>query len=149
MGNPPFSTTGKKYPRAIWYSLPGACPTMDYKSETAECKLEQPGGLCSSPDGRGNCTYNVEDVGEIDVDELVGIKEKYGNRADFISKGCYEGDGHKYQNGWCIDFWNDIWDAGKNAQRVQAAVNMFHSKYPDSTPHEDLLPPQCDFDYGR
>jgi len=147
--HPPFSTTGKKYPQAIWYSMPGPCPLMDYKSETSECKMEFPGGLCASPDGRGNCTYSVEDDGEIDIDELVGIKDKYGSRSDFIRKGCFEGDGHKYQNGWCINFWDNIWDSHRNEQRVQAAIDMFHTKYPDSPKHDDLSPPPCDFNFPR
>jgi len=147
--DPPFSTTGKKYPDAIWYSLPGSCPLMNYKSVTTECKQQFPGGMCSSPNGRGDCTYSVEDAGEIDIDELVGIKEKYGSRANFISKGCFEGDGHKYQNGWCIPFWDNIWDASRNEQRVQAAIDLFHTKYPNSPQHEELAPPRCDFDYQR
>jgi len=143
----PFSTTGPKYPAAIWYSHPGPCPTMDYKSQTDQCKAEHPGGLCDSADGRGDCTYSVENAGEIDIDELVGIKDKYGDRVNFEKRGCFEGDGHTYRNGQCIDFWNDIQDQEKNQQRVRAALAMFEAKYPGSPKGKDMPTPKCDFDY--
>merc|ERR1712048_1359417 len=97
----------KNYPNAIWYSLPGKCPQKDYNQETQECKLGFPGGACSHPDGSGNCTYHIEEAGEIDIDELVGITPKWKNREEFCKQGGFEGSGAKVANGRKLDFWND------------------------------------------
>merc|ERR1719201_230060 len=75
--------SGKTYPDAIWYSLPGPCPSQPYYNSSSKCKEEQPGGRCPPgvlPSGTGNCTYQYEEAGEIDIDELVGITPRWKDR---------------------------------------------------------------------
>lgn len=141
----PVFQVGRLYPDAIWYSLMGPCPAMNYQSASETCKRDLPGGLCPSPDGRGNCTYSIEEAGEIDIDELVGIRPRWASRADFVRRGGWEGSG--WSNGGQLSFWNYIHSRDHNAWRVQAARDMFNTKYPDMT--EDMPPPRCDYDYGR
>eukprot|EP00927_Polykrikos_kofoidii_P085732 TRINITY_DN9400_c0_g1_i1.p1 TRINITY_DN9400_c0_g1~~TRINITY_DN9400_c0_g1_i1.p1 ORF type:complete len:560 (-),score=75.19 TRINITY_DN9400_c0_g1_i1:869-2548(-) len=140
--------SGKKYPHAVWYSLPGPCPTLNFRENNATCRIELPGGLCPSPDGRGNCTYHVEEAGEIDIDALVGITPKWKGRAEFVKKGGFEGDG-PFRGGRLISFWNNIYDEKKNAQRTQLALDAFHAKYPDMPKEQELAPPKCDFNRKR
>merc|ERR1711874_75324 len=118
---------------------------MNYKSETKECKLNYPGGKCDHPDGRGNCTYSIEEAGEIDIDELVGIKPKFKSREDFCRAGGFEGNGAKVQNGRFVSFWNTIFDKRKNQWRYNQTAAMFNAKYPNMPRVEDLSPPPCDF----
>merc|ERR1711862_822787 len=53
------------YPDAAWYSFPGECPQEDLKGKSASCKQLSHGGLCAQPDGRGDCTYRIDFMGEI------------------------------------------------------------------------------------
>merc|ERR1712190_481935 len=58
--------TGCRYPH--WYSLPGPCPSTTFDNKHAEwCKWE-PGGACSNVTGERNCTYQIEDAGEVRFD---------------------------------------------------------------------------------
>merc|ERR1712151_82637 len=132
------------YPSAIWYSLPGACPTMNFRKANRDCKLHLPGGKCSQPDGRGNCTYSVEEAGEIDIDELVGITPQWANRAEFCKRGGREGNGASGAWGHNLHFWDNIWDKNRNAQRTQAAMDAFKKKYPTMPVDGDLPAPRCD-----
>eukprot|EP00928_Gymnodinium_smaydae_P062595 TRINITY_DN46420_c0_g1_i1.p1 TRINITY_DN46420_c0_g1~~TRINITY_DN46420_c0_g1_i1.p1 ORF type:complete len:585 (+),score=75.54 TRINITY_DN46420_c0_g1_i1:50-1756(+) len=84
--------SGRRYLDAVWYSLPGACPTMNFHKATTQCKDELPGGRCDFVTGQGNCTYKTEPAGEIDIDELVGITPQWSNRAEFCQAGCVEGN---------------------------------------------------------
>merc|ERR1712150_162043 len=146
--------SGKTYPDAIWYSLPGPCPTKSYKDSTEECKLEQPGGHCKYgrlPNGAGDCTYSYEEAGEIDIDELVGIPPKWSSRAEFCRQCEKEGDAQG-PGGCGLDFWgSNISDSASNHKQVEAALRMFEKKYPDS-PKDETMPAQCDwarFSYFR
>eukprot|EP00927_Polykrikos_kofoidii_P062562 TRINITY_DN57374_c0_g1_i1.p1 TRINITY_DN57374_c0_g1~~TRINITY_DN57374_c0_g1_i1.p1 ORF type:complete len:548 (-),score=65.46 TRINITY_DN57374_c0_g1_i1:257-1900(-) len=135
--------TGKLYPDAIWYSLPGPCPMMNFRFADTRCRLDFPGGLCDNPDGRGNCTYSAEDAGEIDIDELVGITPKWKDRADFVRSGGFEGSPNGGDRR--LDFWGHITDATRNARRTSMALDAFHRKYPSMPRHDQMLPPKCDF----
>jgi hypothetical protein len=136
----------RNYPNAIWYSLPGPCPTTNFHRATAECKASQPGGLCDHPDGRGNCTYSIEEAGEIDIDELVGITPKWKNRGEFCRSGGYEGRGSGQINGRNHHWWDRIWDAKADHERTAQAEAMFKKKYPNAP---DLPPPPCDVKAGK
>lgn len=138
--------SGWRYPNAVWYSLPGSCPTMNYRQADDGCKVSFPGGMCDKPDGRGNCTYAIEEAGEIDIDELVGITPRWKSRADFCRAGGFEGNGATTQWGNYIRFWDDIWDQGKNYWRTKQAADKFREKYPNMPHEEDLKPPKCDVD---
>lgn len=139
--------SGKKYPNAIWYSLPGQCPTMHYQSVTDKCKQEQPGGRCKPgemPTGTGDCTYQYEDAGDVNIDDIVGITPKWANRAEFCAQCKTEGDG--YRPGGCgLNFWgNNLYDEAANHRQVEAALREFEKKYPDS-PKDASMPAPCDW----
>merc|ERR1719419_2021670 len=59
LGEWPFPTFKVHYPGAIWYSLPGSCPSMQFYAETEWCEKKEPGGYCpGEPTGTGDCTWN-------------------------------------------------------------------------------------------
>eukprot|EP00929_Paragymnodinium_shiwhaense_P057149 TRINITY_DN285_c0_g1_i1.p1 TRINITY_DN285_c0_g1~~TRINITY_DN285_c0_g1_i1.p1 ORF type:complete len:466 (+),score=112.16 TRINITY_DN285_c0_g1_i1:53-1450(+) len=139
-----------KYPDAYWYSMPGQCPEQDIKHKTAKCQSRSPGGYCKgTPTGQGNCTWTYEDAGEIDIDELVGIKEKYGTHYKFCKKGCmeYVKYGNKYtrDQGKCVNFWDHRMDTAKNQERMDKADALFKKKYPNMVSEKEMKPPKCDF----
>mmetsp|Transcript_94704 Transcript_94704/g.192538 ORF Transcript_94704/g.192538 Transcript_94704/m.192538 type:complete len:400 (+) Transcript_94704:53-1252(+) len=126
------------YPGAIWYSLPGSCPGMEYPNKTDHCMKTQPGGKCTHPTGAWDCTWTYENAGQISVDELVGI-----DRTSFTcEKGCVEYR-EATDHGSCTSWWNGYSDVAKNRARVQMAHAMFKEKYPDMP--ADLPTPKCDF----
>lgn len=132
--------SAKRYPNAVWYSLPGECPTRDIQHKTSTCLTREKGGHCAYPTGTGDCTYSYEPAGEIDLDELVGITPKWKNRADFCSH-CHREDG-----GCGLSFWHNIWDQKKNQERVNKAIELFDKKYPDMPSETQMSAPPCDFD---
>ena len=68
-GHFPFPNYKIYYPGAVWYSLPGPCPSENYTRWTDWCKEREPGGYCNqTPTGAGNCTWTYEDAGEITID---------------------------------------------------------------------------------
>eukprot|EP00929_Paragymnodinium_shiwhaense_P012630 TRINITY_DN12001_c0_g1_i1.p1 TRINITY_DN12001_c0_g1~~TRINITY_DN12001_c0_g1_i1.p1 ORF type:complete len:697 (+),score=130.89 TRINITY_DN12001_c0_g1_i1:24-2114(+) len=141
--------SGWKYPDAFWYSVAGPCPAVQYGKRWDTCTLEMPGGKCEVPTGAGNCTYSVEEAGDIDLDELVGIKPKWESRAAFCSQCGAEGSA--WSAGGCgLNFWGaNIWDEASNKAQVEKALEMFEEKYPEMASHEDMLPPECDFDKAK
>eukprot|EP00442_Polarella_glacialis_P018729 CAMPEP_0115085886 /NCGR_PEP_ID=MMETSP0227-20121206/22222_1 /TAXON_ID=89957 /ORGANISM="Polarella glacialis, Strain CCMP 1383" /LENGTH=453 /DNA_ID=CAMNT_0002475169 /DNA_START=218 /DNA_END=1580 /DNA_ORIENTATION=- len=118
LGDYPYPKYSTHYQGGIWYSLPGPCPSTEYQDKTAECKLQEPGGLCAgTPTGTGNCTWSYEDAGEISLEEL------------------YKGTDHS-------SFWENPHNDAANEERVQAAKAVFASKYGD-----ELTDPACDFNF--
>lgn len=165
LGDYPYEAyeSGKRYPNPVWYSLPGPCPTRRFAEQTAQCAAEVPGGLCDKVTGQGNCTFSVEEAGEVDIDELVGIKPLWPDRASFCRAGCVEGEGQQAANQVpfgpkdnlgalvrkkCITWWHNIWNPIENAYRVSRLLAMFHKKYPNMPTEEELPPPTCDFHRG-
>merc|ERR1712232_745889 len=143
-------TSGNSYPNTIWYSLPGSCPTMDRFKATPKCNYELPGGACASlPTGQGNCTFHIEEAGELDIDTLVGIRPRWKNRAEFC-KQCKTEVGPNQAGGCGLDFWGpNIWDKDKNARRVQKTADEFDRKYPEMPKTNELSAPPCDFDQKK
>jgi len=136
------------YPNAIWYSLPGSCPSQDIHSKSSQCQRDQPGGYCKgAPTGQGNCTWTYEEAGEVDIDELVGIKQAYGSHSEFCRKGCleYVKYGWGRDKGKCISWWNSRFDVSKNQWRMDQVDRAFLSKYPEMPSEKDLPVPPCDF----
>eukprot|EP00929_Paragymnodinium_shiwhaense_P101481 TRINITY_DN645_c0_g2_i1.p1 TRINITY_DN645_c0_g2~~TRINITY_DN645_c0_g2_i1.p1 ORF type:complete len:724 (+),score=125.05 TRINITY_DN645_c0_g2_i1:124-2295(+) len=138
-------TSGKKYPNAAWYSVAGRCPAVPFNRVPSWCKMTMPGGACSDPTGAGNCTYSYEEAGEIDLDELVGIKPRWPSRAAFCKQCGTEGSA--WGRGGCgLRFWgNNIWDERSARSQVQKALDMFHKKYPNMPKQDDMPEPDCDF----
>lgn len=136
------------YPGAVWYSLPGPCPDDEFDKCSQRREHESPGGYCTgSPIGSSNCTWTYEEAGEIDIDELVGIKERYGDHNHFCKQGCLEYVKHGWEKdrGRCIDWWDYQHDEARNLQRMQEVDDMFKRKYPHLSSDADLQAPQCDF----
>jgi hypothetical protein len=139
------------YPEPIWYSLPGACPTEEFHKWTDKCKRAQPGGLCNKPNGNGTCTFTFEEAGEINLDELVGIKEKFGTHTNFCNHHCVEyvkyGGWKDKDKGKCgINFFDGRHDLEKCKAREKAVDDFFKKKYPNMPTDAQLPPPPCDFD---
>lgn len=133
----------------MWYSFPGECPSQDIRSKSTRCRQEQPGGFCrGSPTGQGNCTWTYEPAGAVDIDELVGIRAKFGSHQAFCARGCLEyvkyGPGR--DKGRCISWWDRRFDVEKNKWRMDQVDAAFKGKYPDLPSDAELPPPPCDFD---
>eukprot|EP00929_Paragymnodinium_shiwhaense_P021888 TRINITY_DN14149_c0_g2_i1.p2 TRINITY_DN14149_c0_g2~~TRINITY_DN14149_c0_g2_i1.p2 ORF type:complete len:305 (-),score=60.45 TRINITY_DN14149_c0_g2_i1:232-1146(-) len=140
LGKYPHQDFHSAYPDSIWYSLPGPCPQSRIGSKSSSCERKFPGGLCSSPTGAGDCTYSYEEAGNVDFDEVVGIKPKWRNNAAFCRSGCREyGGGHQ-----CISFWRNKESRSSGKRRMNRVLDAFAEKYPDMP--RDLPPPPCDFD---
>lgn len=129
------------YPGAQWYSIPGACPSKTYKEQDASCKAAEPGGECvagtSVPTGGLDCTYTIEQVGELSIDELEGITDY----ADFIKSGGREYD-PTTDKGVHMSFWDGLKDKAACQRRIDTAEQKFKAKYPDQP---DLSDPVCNF----
>lgn len=127
------------YADAIWYSMPGSCPSKDLWSSTLACMKREPGGWCKNPNGTSSCTWKAEYAGEIFLDELVGIVDY----ATFCSSGHYEFD-LETDAGIGNDFWNQKLNVAACKLRVQRAHQLFEKKYPSMPFSMDRRP--CDAD---
>jgi hypothetical protein len=105
----PFPDIDTQTPNGIWYSLPT-------------------GGRCADPDGRPDCTWSVEDAGEI---ALVDVEKQFPGQGNCC-------------NGVCSSFWDDPW---RNAWRAERAKDHFTFKYPKMP--RDLGPEVCDFNWDK
>lgn len=121
LGDWPFPTYDTHFNGGIWYSLPGACPSLSYLHETDNpaCKINEPGGKCPGiPTGAGDCTWNYENAGELRLTDL------------------YRDRDHKA-------FWAGNSDE-ENQRKVQVARDLFAAKYGPDPP----VPP-CDFNQAK
>eukprot|EP00928_Gymnodinium_smaydae_P064155 TRINITY_DN47566_c0_g1_i1.p1 TRINITY_DN47566_c0_g1~~TRINITY_DN47566_c0_g1_i1.p1 ORF type:complete len:557 (-),score=96.86 TRINITY_DN47566_c0_g1_i1:94-1590(-) len=153
-----FFQSAKAYPKAIWYSLPGYCPNEDFPHKTEKCAREEPGGYTGfkknggpPPTGAGNSTYTFEYAGEINIDDLVGLRERSGveSHQEFCRRGCKEFI-VDWDRGTCgMNWWDHKWSKQRNQARVDQADEKFAEKYPNLPRDRDLQPPACDFDMSR
>lgn len=132
---------GYKCRPPVWYSLPGPCPDHNYEKKTSQCKADYPGGLCDSASGERDCTYSVENMGEVTLDVVTGID-------DYVT--FFEDGGIEYTEsrdaGVKCDFWNGKHDEDKCKERVDKVKQLFDEKYPDMPKCDDLPSPPCDTD---
>jgi len=120
-----------------------------------------PGGRCpdgGQPTGAPDCTYSVEEAGEIMLDDLAGIQDyndfwnvsfyrcqvlaaNAGNRTDLCMRNTeYSG---AIDKGIGNQFWDGRLDKVKCSHRLKVAEALFRKHYP----HQRVLkPPVCDFD---
>lgn len=129
VGCQPNAKTAVAMPgQPVWYSLPGTCPSKFYYEKSEECIKDEPGGLCPTADvtGTRDCTYFIEDAGEISLDELSGI-ENYNDNCALSGDMEYSVDSDK---GTGTSFWNDKLDEAAGAKRIQAIQSLFGQKYP-------------------
>lgn len=113
------------YPLGVWYSLPGPCPSKDCWHKTQACKAKEPGGRCPAPNGNRECTWHLEDAGEIDLDELVGIS----NHTAFCKAGKHEFVPH-IDHGVGVTFWDGYHNKTRCEERVRRVENLFSTKFP-------------------
>lgn len=137
----------------IWYSLPGACPLKAYASggdsgKDSDCITANPGGRCDAPSGAPDCTYSVEDAGNISISKLVGFEseEAYNDwwkadpdNTEYVNQLL---DGTVVDGGVGMHWWNQKYDVAHCAARVQAAQDMFRENFPG---FPDLDEPMCDY----
>lgn len=132
------------YPNTSWFSFPGACPMSGLGDKSHKCELEQPGGACPEgirPSGTGDCTYTMEDAGEIKLDDMVGMS----SYKEFIAKGGREFDPITDQ-GVHLNFWDGKLDDVLANQRTEHMISLFDSKYPDE---KTIHAPACNFNKYR
>ena len=136
----PWYNHDRPYRKAIYYSLPGRCSTMEWGSKTEACKTAERGGQCppgQKPSGVVGCTWQAEPIGTLDIDELSGILD----RRQF----CLDGgqDWRKQTDsgtaGMC--FWDGLHDPKRNAERASRLNQMFMRKYPKIP--GDVPSPEC------
>lgn len=128
----PFKTRpGPHHNDALWYSLPGPCPSAEHKQKNAACTAQMPGGQCNDPadllSPDRTCTYRAQKAGEISLDELSGIEDyfrwwsKEGNREYIWHEDKGQG----------TDFWDGREDPKKCAARMHKVQEVFKRKFPD------------------
>jgi len=113
------------YKNSVWYSLPGQCPSMDWRSKTSECRASEPGGMCPHPSGERSCTWHAEYAGEVSVEEFTGIKD--------YNSWCKESGHQEYvwgeDRGRGTRFWDGKHDARKCERREGRLLKLFARKY--------------------
>lgn len=150
-----------RFSHSYWYSLPGRCPSKPFTAadKLGECAKAEVGGECPRPvnsDGSGaaqepgdealmptgtkTCTWKIQGDGEVFLDELTGINEKYGTYQKFCDAGNKEYDAET-DKGSGIDFWDTKMDASKNEDRTRLLLKRFKVAYPDD-PY--IADPWCD-----
>jgi hypothetical protein len=158
----------------IWYSLPGECPTKGFEEgkisgEEADqsseiiaakddaCRAVHPGGRCSDGEaatGAPDCTFWMEDAGQIYLDELVGFEtgEAYDEwwqsntgtgSGDNVEYKLYDPQGQLYDKGVNETWWDQKFDEDACADRVAQAEALFAKNFPE---FGELEEPPCDFD---
>lgn len=118
-----------------WYSLPGACPSQTFSDKTASCRRQEPGGQCAIPDGSSNCTWNLEEAGEVRLDNLTGVNDYKA----FCASGGIEYD-EQEDKGKGLTFWDNRFSTSANSARVDQLQQKFGEKYPNT----ELPEPTCD-----
>merc|ERR1712113_944404 len=89
------------------------------------CKAREPGGRCPVPSGTRECTWHLEDAGEIDLDELVGIP----NHTAFCKAGNKEFVPH-LDHGVGVSFW----DGYRNRARSKSGCKRLKAFSTASSP---------------
>uniref|UniRef100_A0A7S4VE85 Uncharacterized protein n=1 Tax=Alexandrium monilatum TaxID=311494 RepID=A0A7S4VE85_9DINO len=122
----------------IWYSLPGPCPSLDFRSKSRSCKAGLPGGECGSSNvtGKASCTYHAEQAGWVDANEFMFIN----NYTAFIAEGRREYDPNT-DRGVRFSFWDGMRDQRRCIWRMNRLQLLFKRKYPEMPALLD--PPPC------
>ncbi|CAE7033675.1 unnamed protein product [Symbiodinium natans] len=136
---PDVTRSVARYQDAIWYSLPGRCPSNDFQRKTERCSLEQPGGYCAHPNGTSTCTWTATFAGEVFLDEIAGIIDQ----ASFCNLGGFEYDSYE-DKGVNNDFWNGKLNFEACSWRVSRVHQEFARKHPNLPVGLDRHP--CDHD---
>lgn len=143
---------------SYWYSLPGECPLKEWGQKSDECIENEPSGSCPegmTPDGI-SCTWTAKLLGQVNLDELVGIKDivndatgsPFENSVEYCQAGNIEFRRHPQTYDFIegLDFWRNPIDREANAQRVQKLLEMYNDV--NRNPHNIAIPnvsgnPKC------
>lgn len=140
-----------RYSVSTWYSLPGRCPSKRFDDPgKMDCAKTERGGECpkpanldpvpgdesSFPTGASDCTWRVEEAGEVSVDELSGITDY----AAFCAAKNREYDPDT-DRGTGINFWDNKTSEQANAERTRVLLRKFLDVYPQ---YPYLPDPVCD-----
>lgn len=143
LGMFPFPRYDTSYPEAKWYALPGPCESKPFGEKDPICDKEQPGGRCEGkPTGQGNCTYSIEIMGSVTLDEIAGIKDYH----KFIHTGGVEFN-KTLDQGIGNSFWDKMNVTIYNQDRINKVQALFEAKYPDQPTDEEMAAPPCDFNF--
>jgi len=128
---------------AQWYSFPGTCLKEPWGLKTESCKAEHPGGFCSGSKvtGERDCTYKIEDAGEVYLDELYKTVTEYYPWKEFCKSELEYNNQTDYGIG--VKFWNGIYNPAKCRHRYKKIIKKFKKKYPKMP--ATLPEPRCDF----
>mmetsp|Transcript_62060 Transcript_62060/g.171999 ORF Transcript_62060/g.171999 Transcript_62060/m.171999 type:complete len:419 (-) Transcript_62060:133-1389(-) len=123
-----------------WYSLPGTCPSKFYFQKAETCIKAEPGGECGKDEvtGTKDCTYHMEEAGELRLDDLSGIK-KYNENCAVTGQREYD---EATDKGTGTSFWDGKLDVAKGAERKKRFLELFAQKYPQWPANYDE--PECD-----
>lgn len=118
----------------------GACPLRKWYDKTAACKRAFPSGKCPGhrtlPTGEMDCTYNYELLGQIAIDDLVGMTSlvnprtgrTFNSAVEFCRAGGVEFQRHartfEFIRG--LPFWKDPLDRNMNDARTQYMIKFYH-----------------------
>jgi hypothetical protein len=145
----------------IWYSLPGECPTRpeddtdSSEGKDSACRAAMPGGRCDQdPTGAPDCTYRMEDAGEIFLNELAGFEDQEAYDTWWQNNTGHENwnnveyllnrpDGTLYDRGVNWTWWDQKFDEDRCNERMARAERLFAERYPH---FGELQEPPCDFD---
>jgi len=130
-------TSVAQYSDGVWYSVPGPCPSEDFRNKSLQCRQQEPGGQCPMPDGSHTCTWHAEAAGDISLDDLTGIQNYNGRCAE----GLIEYN-PRTNNGSGTFFWNGKQDPTSCSQRQSLVLLLFKARYPQIP---QLPDPECDW----
>merc|ERR1711924_177655 len=120
------------------FSFPGACLSASGSKRRAQCKSDHAGVQCLRPDGSKTCTYNLQNLGFVTLEELTGIFQ--------YDKWCQVPGHIEYSQpndqGFGTSFWDGRHDGGKCAKRVRKLEAIFAKKFPNVSSR--LNEPVCD-----
>merc|ERR1712039_562142 len=106
--------------------------------KTESCQSAAPGGECAAPDGTKDCTWNLEDAGEVYLDELAGID----NHVRFCERELVEYNGLT-DKGVGTTFWDGKADPEKCKQRMDYVQRLFTLNFPKM--RTSYGEPRCDW----
>jgi hypothetical protein len=114
----------------MWFSLPGPCPSQYYDAKTEECRMRQRGGACLAVNGNEECTFHIEDAGEVRLDTLTGVP---GDYTDWCTSGGLEYD-KATDTGREFSWWDMKNDRMRCTDRINQVKNAFAAAYPQFPP---------------
>lgn len=122
--------------QSYWYSLPGYCPMHKWGKKNKGCDNKTPSGRCPEgmiPDG-DRCTWSYQMLGQVNLDDMVGITSIENNQTEKNFTGHYEyckagfveferNSSYHMVDG--LSFWEDPLDLEANEARVSKMMAFY------------------------